>query len=79
MIDGKSNNLFVSDKTFIFTLQSNRPECRKMTRWEDFISSVYSKILPLVTFIVVIIGVIGGIFQGVFLRIEPATLEKHFG
>jgi hypothetical protein len=45
-------------------------------RWEDFISAVYSKILPLIAFIVVIVGVIGGLFQSAFLRIEVAGIGE---
>ncbi len=45
-------------------------------RWEDFISAVYSKILPLIAFIVVVVGVIGGLFQSVFLSIEVAGIGE---
>ncbi|MDI6811005.1 MAG: hypothetical protein QMD80_04930 [archaeon] len=45
-------------------------------RWEDFISAAYSKILPLIAFFVVIVGVIGGFFKSVFLRIEVAGVGE---
>ncbi|MHC1636091.1 MAG: hypothetical protein ACXQTS_05675 [Candidatus Methanospirareceae archaeon] len=39
-------------------------------RWEDFVITFYSKILPLIAFIVVIVGVVMSSFQDIFLKIE---------
>ncbi|KPV64162.1 MAG: hypothetical protein AOA65_1047 [Candidatus Bathyarchaeota archaeon BA1] len=47
-----------------------------MGRWEDFVSTVYSRILPLIAFVVVIMGVVGALIQPALLKIEIAGMRE---
>lgn len=49
-----------------------------MSRWEDFVSSVYSRIFPLIAFVVVIMGIAEWLLQPIFLKIEMAGMREAF-
>jgi len=50
-----------------------------MGRWEDFVSSIYTRIFPLIAFVVVIMGIMGGLLQPVLLKIEITGMQEAFG
>jgi len=50
----------------------------KARRWEDFVSGVYSKVLPFIVVIASIGWLITSLFQGIYLRIELVGVREAF-
>ena len=49
-----------------------------MDRWEDFVSSAYLRVLLLIAFVAVVMGVVERVLQPVLLEVEMAGVREAF-